>query len=637
MSNHGRSILGTAGHIDHGKTELIRALTGQDTDRLAEEKRRGISIELGFAHHEIEGRRFGVVDVPGHERFLRHMLAGAHGIDLVLLVVAADDGVMPQTEEHFDVVHLTGARRLLFVITKTDLVAEPRVEEVREEIAILAAGTGFEDAPVFPVSARTGAGLGELRGAITQELATIEPKPASGPFRMPIDRSFVLHGHGVVVTGTASSGSVAPGDALFLRPADREVRARTVQVHGEGVEHAAAGQRIALNFPGIRTEDAPRGAWVTSAGVDTATDRFDCELEVRPGASRPLRSFDRIRLHLGTAELRGKVILLGEREELEPRQKALAQIVLDEPVLAGRGDRFVIRMETAHRIAGGGRVLHAFAPRHKRGEKNLEERLARLRDAQPLDAVTAFLDLLPAFAASCSVISQGLVMDEEELREEIPSRKDLVALPDAHAVEALTTRGKWNTLRDLVTSALADYHRAHPMNPGMDIESLRSRLRMSVPPRLFRAAVEIFEQEGTLVREESEVRLPRHEVVVEASDAEVLEQITEALNEGGFAPPDAKQLAEALDIPLRRVRDLLKVGVDRGAIARVSGDIYYDSRTLGNATELLREHLARNAEITVAEYRTAIGASRKYALALMDHFDQTALTVRVGDARRLRG
>ena len=636
MSTHGRSIIGTAGHIDHGKTELVHALTGQETDRLAEEKRRGISIELGFAHHEIEGRRFGVVDVPGHERFLRHMLAGAQGIDLVLLVVAADDGVMPQTEEHFDVVHLTGARRLLFVITKTDLADDARIEDVREEIAILAAGTGFEDAPVFSVSARTGAGVEDLRAAIATELAAIEPKPADGPFRMPIDRSFVLHGHGVVVTGTATSGSVAPGDTLYLRPGDQELRARTVQVHGEGVENAAAGQRIALNFPGIRTEDAPRGSWVTSAGVDTTTDRFDCELEVRPGAARPLRSFDRIRLHLGTAETQGKVILLEAHDELGPKQTALAQIVLDEPVLAGRGDRFVIRTRTAHRIAGGGRVLHAFAPRHKSNEKHLAEHLARLRDAKPIDAVASFLDLLPSFAASCSLIAQGLVVEEDELREEIPGRKDLVALPDAHAVEALTTRGKWNALRDLVIDALADYHRAHPMNPGMEIESLRSRLRMSVPPRLFRAAVDIFAEEGTLVRDESEVRLPRHEVRVEESDAEVLERITSALVEGEFAPPDAKQLAGSLEIPAGRIRALLKVGVDRGEIQRVSGDIYYDSTALERATGLLRDHLANHEEITVAEFRTAIGASRKYALALMDYFDQAALTVRVGDARRLR-
>ncbi|MEO2167977.1 MAG: selenocysteine-specific translation elongation factor, partial [bacterium] len=420
MTTHGRRILGTAGHIDHGKTELIHAITGQETDRLEEEKRRGISIELGFAHHEIDGTRFGVIDVPGHERFLHHMLAGAQGIDLVLLVVAADDGVMPQTEEHFDILHLLGVERMLVVITKSDLVLPARLDEVREEVAILTAGSNFESATVCAVSAREGAGIEELRADIARELAALPPRPVRGPFRMPIDRSFVLHGHGVVVTGTASSGEVKVGDTLFLRPGGKEVRARTVQLHGEPVDQAAAGQRVALNLPGLETEEAPRGSWITARGVYATTDRFDCDLEVRPGAARPLRSFDRIRLHIGTSEVHGKLIFLGDKDEVAPKQRAFCQIVLDEEILAGHGDRFVIRLETASRTAGGGRVLHPFAKRHKTHESRVTERLTQLAGGRGCDLVVPFLDLHTGFAAPMKLVAQGLLLTEDELCEEIP-------------------------------------------------------------------------------------------------------------------------------------------------------------------------------------------------------------------------
>jgi selenocysteine-specific elongation factor len=636
MISQARRILGTAGHIDHGKTRLVRAISGKETDRLKEEQERGISIELGFAHHEIDGLQFGIVDVPGHERFLKHMLAGAQGIDVVLMVVAADDGVMPQTEEHFDIIHLLGVENLIFVITKVDLVSDQRVAEVTEEIEILAAGTSFESAPTVSVSSENGDGVAALQAKIRETLLGLAPREQKGPFRMPIDRSFVLHGHGVVVTGTANSGQVTEGDSLTIRPAGAETRARTVQVHGERVSEAGAGQRIALNLAGVEKTDAPRGAWITDPAVWAVTDRFDCELEVRPGAPRPLSSFDRVRLHIGTCEAHGKIIFLGDVTEVAAKQKAFCQIALDTPILAARGDRFVIRLESANRTVGGGMVLHPSTSRHKPGQETVPQLLGALRDLSPRGQIRPFIELLPAFAAPVSLIAQGLLLPASELLAALATEEDLVALPDREQPETVTTRSKWSALSRQVGDALAHYHRSHPMSPGMDLESLRSRLRISVPQKLFRAVVELLETSGDLVREESTIRLPRHAIEVPRDDQAVLARLEEEISRGALAPPDTKQLCASLDLAPERAQTLIRVLVDQGKLIRVSPEIHYTTSSLERATSLLRARLEQNPEITVAEYRTAIGASRKYALALMDHFDKESLTVRVGDSRRLR-
>src|SRR5512139_786504 len=333
-------IIGTAGHIDHGKTALIRALTGQETDRLKEEKERGISIDLGFAYLDLPtGERVGIVDVPGHERFIRNMLAGVHGIDLVLLVVAADDGVMPQTEEHLDILHLLGAAHGIVAITKTDLVDETRLAAVREEIEILLAGTTLEGAPVVAVSSTTGAGLDSLRQAIETALAGYTRAPSSGYFRLPVDRAFIMHGHGVVVTGTAVGGAVHPGDAVRVLPSGQETRVRSVQVHGREVAQATHGQRVALNLAGIERAGVKRGDLICDPRLDRVTDRCDAWVEIRPAAGRPIESHEVVRLYLGTAEAMGKLVLLDGRPALTPRQTAYAQLVLREPVQALRGDR----------------------------------------------------------------------------------------------------------------------------------------------------------------------------------------------------------------------------------------------------------------------------------------------------------
>ncbi|HEX2386020.1 MAG TPA: selenocysteine-specific translation elongation factor, partial [Candidatus Binatia bacterium] len=372
-------IIGTAGHIDHGKTSLIKALTGEDTDRLKEEKERGISIDLGFAHLDLpDGTQAGIVDVPGHERFIRNMLAGAHGIDLVLFTVAADDGVMPQTEEHLDIVHLLGVRQAIFIITKADLVSPARIGDVEEEIKILTLGTALENSAMLPFSAVTGQGLAEIRDEIIARLREVGRAAPKGYFRLPVDRAFILQGHGVVVTGTAQSGTIKPGDHVRALPGEQNFRVRSLQVHNHAVDAAGWGQRVALNLAGLEKAAIERGHVVCDEKLTMTTDRFDARLEIRPAAAKGVKSHQRVRIHLGTAERLGKLIVLGAKETVAPKESAFCQITLSEPLLALRGDRFIVRDETARRTLGGGVVVHPWAPRHKRGEADLEKRLEGL-------------------------------------------------------------------------------------------------------------------------------------------------------------------------------------------------------------------------------------------------------------------
>src|SRR4030095_5181562 len=372
-------IIGTAGHIDHGKTSLIKALTGQETDRLKEEQERGISIDLGFAYLDLpDGERAGIVDVPGHERFIRNMLAGAHGIDLVLFTIAADDGVMPQSEEHLDFLHLLGLKKGIFVITKADLVDATRLAEVQEEIEILALDTTLEGSTIIPVSSVSGLGLERLRQEIAAHLQTYERPSLPGYFRLPVDRAFIMKGHGVVVTGTAIAGTIGEGDTVRVLPGGEESRVRSIQVHGQATPQAKWGQRVALNLAGLEKRALTRGHVICHPKLTMTTDRFDAFVEIRPGAGRDIENHERVRVHLGTAEVIGKVIILDGREILPPRSSGYCQIVLEEPVVALRGDRFVLRNQTARGTLGGGEVVLPFTQRHRRSEEGVVERLTAL-------------------------------------------------------------------------------------------------------------------------------------------------------------------------------------------------------------------------------------------------------------------
>jgi selenocysteine-specific elongation factor len=631
-------IIGTAGHIDHGKTALIRALTGQDTDRLKEEKARGISIDIGFAWLDRpDGQRTGIVDVPGHERFIRNMLAGAHGIDLVLFTVAADDGVMPQTEEHLDILHLLGVRNGIFVVTKTDLVDAARVAAVREEIEILTLDTTLEGAPVVPVSTLTGAGLDELRAEIARGLASSRDAARTGWFRLPVDRAFVMRGHGVVVTGTAVAGTVAEGDSVRILPAGLTARVRGLEIHGSAVARADRGQRVAMNLAGVDLGDVRRGEVVCDPRIDRATMRFDARLEVRPGARRPLANHERVRVHLGTAEVLGRIVLLDDVSELPPRGAGWVQVVLRAPLLALRGDRFVVRDQTARWTLGGGIVVHPFANVHRRdASRGVTAMLARLHEGSDPEAAAALLDLTPEFAVPVTVLEQSLERGRDEVVQVLAGVPDAVPLPDTNAPDAYTTTTRWERFCACVTDAVAAHHRAQPLAPGLDLESVRAQLPWDVPPRVFRWGIERLAGDGRLVREDSTVRDPAHRVRLDERARALGERVEELLAAAGFTPPDVRQLEASAGVGRKALADVLGVLESEGRVIRVAPDLWFARSAVDEARGRLELHCRAHGDITAAVFRDLIGASRKFSIALLDWFDRSGVTLRIGDLRRLR-
>ena len=500
------ATIGTAGPAGHGKTALVRALAGGDPTQPAPED----GVDLGFAFHDIGGERVGVVDQPGNERLVRTLLGDLHGMDLVLLVVAADQGVRPQTAECVDILHLLGARETIFVITKTDLADAARIDEIRAALAGLARGTRLEQAPVHAVSSTTGEGIAALRAEVRRKTATRMERASGGWFRMFVDRSFTVPGHAPTVTGTVLAGTVRAGDAIALRPGGLTGEVETVQVHGETVSRAGTGQRVAVRLGKFERKHVKRGVVLADPRVEFATDRFDCRVEVRPDARAPLRSFDRVEIDVGTVETAGTVVVLEPGDVLAPGATGYCQIALERETILVHGDRFVLRPAGAARTTGGGSVLHPFAVRHTSSEPLLAERLARLGDDALPPRLLAFLELLPETAAPAGYTAQALGCTLDELRRAAAGVPDILALPDPADPQALATRAKWERLVASVADALGRYHRAHPDEPGLEPEALRTRLRVPVPPRLLAAVVDRLAAEAVVTRDGEVLRLPRH-------------------------------------------------------------------------------------------------------------------------------
>jgi selenocysteine-specific elongation factor len=629
-------VIGTAGHIDHGKTALVRALTGQDTDRLKEEKERGISIDLGFAYLDLPGReRVGVVDVPGHERFIRNMLAGAHGVDVALLVVAADDGIMPQTEEHLDILHLLGVARGLVAVTKTDLVDEARVQAVVDEMRVALDGTLLAAAPIVRVSSTTGAGLDSLRAAIDAQLARPARAEPESYFRLPVDRVFSLRGQGLVVTGTALAGDVRVGDAVRVLPGGDEARVRSLEVHGEQHDRAAGGRRLAIGLAGLERVRLDRGVVVCHPAIRRGTRCFDAWVEIRPAAGRAIGSQTRVRLHLGTAEALGRLVL-HDGHPLAPRGAGWARLVVREPVLALRGDRFVLRDETARRTIGGGEVTRAFAdPRVRRGPE-LAEHLAALRTGDDVAAAGAVLALDRTFATDLATVAEALNRTADAARLALAVAPAAVPIPDAATAEAWTTAAKWQRLAAAACEAVAAEHRERPLARGLEMERLRGTLPWALPSRVFRWAVDRLVVEGRLGRTDSALHVPTHAVRLAPAAQALADRIERLLVEGGFTPPDVRGLEAAAGASRRDLLEVLRVLDGAGRVVRVSPDLYFARAAADEARARLERHCGAEGTITPAAFRDLIGASRKFAIALLEWLDRSGVTIRVGDLRRLR-
>lgn len=630
-------ILGTAGHIDHGKTSLIKALTGVDTDRLKEEKLRGITIELGFASLTLpNGQRLGIVDVPGHERFVRHMLAGATGMDMVALIIAADEGVMPQTREHLEICQLLRVKRGLVVLTKVDLVDEEWLALVEEDVRQFLQGTFLATAPIVRFSAVTGEGKEELLRVLTDLAQQVPPKPSTGIFRLPIDRVFTIKGFGTVVTGTTISGRLRVGEQVMIYPPELPARVRNLQVHEENVEEVLAGCRTAINLQGVDKAELSRGMVVATPGALLTTTRLDARLEMLPDAPRPLKNRRAVKLHTGTSEVIATAILL-DRDELAPGDTGLVQFLLEEPVAVKPFDRFVIRELSPAATSGGGQFLHVNPPKHRRLQEVVIQGLEFLERASGPEQVIFYLQEAGVGGRSRQELLQLLNATSEALElwlRELADNKQLTVYdPDnCRCVLTATIRELQQQVRDI----LQQFHRSQPLKLGLPKEELRRRLPDALEMRLFNYLLQDLEAQRQIVIDKELVRLASHRVVL-GEEQEKLAQKLEALyRQSGLTPPTLKEAAAAVRTEGAQLQEILKLLVSQGKLVKVKEDLYFHADVIASLRAKLIAYLQQHGEISVPQFKDLTQTSRKFTIPLLEYFDTSRVTVRVGENRRLR-
>jgi selenocysteine-specific elongation factor len=626
-------IVGTAGHIDHGKTALVKALTGIDADRLEEEKRRGITIDLGFAHLQLTpALRLGFVDVPGHERFVKNMLAGVGGIDLVLFVIAADESIKPQTREHFDICRLLGIGRGVIALTKADLVDAEILGLVKLEVEEMVKGSFLEGAAMVPVSSLTGAGLEELRSQLALAAGAAPEKSAAGYFRLPIDRVFSVRGFGTVATGTLISGSIAKEQTVELYPRRRQLRVRGVEVHGSSAERAVAGQRTAVNLPDIEPAELARGDVLSEPGCFRAADRVDCRLQLLASA-KPLKHRAPVHFHSGTAEIGAEVRLLGGATVLQPGAGAYARLVLKQAALLLPGDRFIIRMFSPVVTIGGGVVVDL--PTNLRS-KGAAERLALLASAD----APARLALLVREAEYGAGIGELVARTgwRKEVVTAAAARASLIAVADSWYVD-----GDWfHAARAALVQAIREFHRQNPLAPGIAKQDLRARVMARVPPFLLDALLGLRPGEAALSRsgalapeeivvEGETVRLRGHQVVLKADEAQARAAIERTFETAGLAVPAMAEALAKSGVEVRRARTLLEILLREKKLLRINEELVFHH----SAIERLRQTLAarRSQRFGVGEFKEWTGVSRKYAIPLLEYLDRERITRRDGDLR----
>jgi len=598
-------VVGTAGHIDHGKSTLITALTGIDPDRLAEEKRRGMTIDLGFAHMTLpSGREIGIVDVPGHARFMRNMLAGAHGLDAVLLVVAADEGVMPQTREHLDVIQLLDVPRGIVVLTKADLVDADWLSLVTEEATKVADGW-----PIVTVSAVTGAGLSGLVGALDDLLADAPERTDLGRPRLPIDRVFTMSGFGTVVTGTLADGSISAGDELEVVPSGRIVRVRGLQRHNQKVETVGPGSRVAANLIGVEKSDLARGDVLARRHELHPSRRIDAKVRVLASAGQPLRHGADVLLHSGTAEAGARVIVLAG-DEIAPGAEGWVQLYLERPIAAAAGDRFVLRVPSPAMTVAGGTFVDVSPRKHPRHDSAVRESLVRRAEGHVLQ------EELSKYPRGVSVAAL--------LKASTSPQSDVDSLRARRLGDWIFSDEAWSSISSRASQELEAYHGAFPLRPGMAREELRSKL--GVPAASFASVVQGLVEDGRVVERNGSLAAPNHAVDLEDAG------LVRLLDENPFAPPSLPEAMEKTGTSIETVRALAQ----RGDIVRVSDDVAFSGQGFAAAVQLVKEIIASDGSVTVAQLRDRMAASRRPVLALLEYLDAQHVTRRVGDARVLR-
>jgi selenocysteine-specific elongation factor len=628
-------IVATAGHIDHGKTLLVKTLTGVDTDRLPEEKARGISIDLGFAYLPLAtGGLIGFVDVPGHERFIRNMLAGVCGIDFALLVVAADDGIMPQTIEHLHILDLLHVPRGAAVITKTDRVDAGRAREVEQSVAALLEPTALAGSPVLRVSAVTGDGIAGLRELLIAEAARQSARQTAGQhFRYAVDRTFSVPGSGTVVTGTVFNGSVKAGERLTVSPSGTAVRVRGIQIQGKAADKASAGDRCALNLTGIELDAVHRGDWVLAPEIHKPAQRLDARVTVLAGESHALEHWTPVHLHLATSDVTARVATR-RGDAVAPGASAVVQLVLDQPIGALRGDRFILRDQSATRTLGGGYVLDPFAPATRRSSRARLAELSALENEAPDAALAA---LLQQEAPAIDLARFELVYNlAAERAAKLYESAKLVALgKDARIA---ITQARHGQIGAAVIAHVSDFHRRQPQAAGEDVETLRAAVAPDLITDAFSTVLRRLTDERKIETSSSTVRLPGHNATANAADDRLWQTVRPALESSGFNAPPVRDLAAQVKLKEAVLKDFLYRKAKTGEVMRVTGDRFYPRATLATLAAIAQAtaQAQASAQFTAAQYRDATGVGRSLAIEILEFLDSLGITQRVGDARKMR-
>ncbi len=628
-----RIVIGTAGHIDHGKTTLIKALTGIDCDRLKEEKERGITTELGFAHYKFgDDLSIGIVDVPGHEKFVRHMVAGAWGIDMALLIVAADEGVMPQTREHVNICELLGLKRGIVAITKKDLVDDDMVELVREDVEDFLKGRALEGSPIIPVSSTTGENIDLLKEAIQKAAQGINERSKEGIFRLPVDRVFTIRGLGTIITGTCISGHIRIGEEIEIYPDHRRARVKNIQAYHENVDEASAGQRVALNLQGIERNEIERGTIIGRPDTLMLSSRMDATLKYLKLPFKPIKTDAILRFHIATTQEEARIVLL-TKDVIEPGEELFVQYVFAQPIVALPDDRYILRGSYAVQTIGGGKVLDVMPRKHKRYADYLGSACKILSDDNALQKAEYHILKGSHEGIEKNLLAMVLGRHDQSVTNIITS---LVSQGKAKMVgKTIVHMDRFIEYKKMTNSFLADFHKKNPLKIGMSKEELRTRLP-KVEPSVFQAALDELMKDGLIEVDKDRVKIKTAESKKDKG-IEILEtQILKGLLNHGFTPPGLKDLALEVKQSEGKLRDILERLVFERKVVKVKGELYFHSNVIEDLKNKVRSYLSEKKEMTPSEFKSVLDLSRKYMIPLLEYLDEIKVTIRTGDKRILR-
>ena len=630
-------IIGTAGHIDHGKTTLIEAMTGRSTDRLDEEKERGISIELGFTYFDLpSGRRAGIVDVPGHERFVKNMLAGVMGMDIVMLVIAADEGVMPQTKEHLAILNMLGIEKGFIVLTKSDLVEEEWLELVQEDIQEHMQGTFLENSPILPVSSTKGTGIAGVVELIDRLAPEVDDRETDDMPRLPVDRVFSITGFGTIVTGTLLSGTFSQGDEVEIFPKGSLGRIRSLQVHDESTEIAYAGQRVAINIAGLKKDDIDRGDVVAPPHSMKKTLMLDVRLRLIEDLDRAIENRTRLRVYIGSAEVLGRIVIL-DKEVLNPGEEAFAQLRLEEEVVAKRGDKFIVRFYSPMFTIGGGDILEPNPTKKRRFDSKAIEELRIKAEGRPIDIIErTVLDSSKDFP-NIREISKSTAMLEENVRKEIEN----LAAQDKLISFRLTKdiyvihMNYFEELRESILGELDRFHDRYPLRMGMAKEEIRSKFLGRANPGVGDRFLDILIEQGAIEQQMENIVLKGFQIEYNELQDDIRDAILRIYMDSAYMPPRMEELLQMLEYGEQDIHKVFNALINSGDIIKLNEELYLHIDHYHRALEALKEYISDNKSIAIGEYRDLLDTNRKMALGLLEHFDNLKITVRDGNGRKL--